>query len=103
MNKLLPIGSVVKIGATPSLLLIIGHGVLSEEEKTVLDYAAVVYPFGLGSDQDVLLFDRADIGEVLFTGYADERAEIFYGAIDKLIDEERLGHDVTLKEDYING
>lgn len=103
MNKLLPIGSVVKIGATPSPLLILGHGALSEEEKTVFDYAAVVYPFGLGSDQEVLLFDRADINEVLFTGYADERTEIFYRAIDKLIGEERLGHEVTLREDYING
>ena len=85
MNELLPIGSVVKINGSPSYLMIIGHGPISSEEQTHYDYLAINYPFGLGDSMDSIMLDRDFIESVLHKGYADEEAEVYYRAVDKII------------------
>lgn len=88
MNELLPIGSVVRVKNSPSVVMVIGYGPISREKQSHFDYLAVNYLFGFGSGMQTLMFDRSSIDTVLFTGHVDEKANAYRQAIDALIQKE---------------
>lgn len=80
IDRLLPLGSVVRLEGVQGEHLIIGHGVFSEDGR-LWDYALVGFPTGIVSSQD-LQFASADmVDEVVAEGYEDERSR----ALDEIV------------------
>lgn len=78
MEKILPIGSIVKLKNGTQKIMIINRGALFNNGGTIgyFDYSACLYPFGQ-TDQRVHFFNEEDIEKVIFTGYSDEEEENF--------------------------
>ena len=70
MNRLLPIGSVVRVAGEEDPLMVIGF--YPEAEGRSYDYLAAQYPQGLFEIPVMSAFDEDLIEEVLFEGYQDE-------------------------------
>lgn len=75
---LLPIGSVVLLKGAEKRLMIYGVKQHDEQDNAKeYDYCGVLYPEGnIGGDM-TFLFNKEDIGMVLFRGYEDEERELF--------------------------
>lgn len=67
--KYLPIGSVVLLENGTKMVMVIGYGVKKEK---LYDYTGCLYPEGLLSSDQVILFEHEDIKSVIFKGYSCE-------------------------------
>ena len=67
---LLPIGSVVKLKNMDKKIMV--NGLLSVSQDVVKDYSGCLYPEGMLSGNECVLFDQEDIEELIFKGYVDE-------------------------------
>lgn len=82
-NSLLPIGSVVLLKGGTKKTMIIGFApkVISEEDgkqrEDVWDYSGCIYPEGLLSSDQVLVFDHTQISEIVNVGYQDDEEKEF--------------------------
>ena len=65
MNKLLPIGSIVKIKNKTFKYIIIGHRAFAEK---YYDYCCAVYPFGFLLDGKLTFIKKNEIETILFLG-----------------------------------
>ncbi len=81
-NRLLPIGSVVKIKKLDNPLLVIIGYLVGDGEK-VYDYVGFPYPEGIATMKNQVLFNSSVIEEVVHEGYrfknfskVEERIEI---------------------------
>jgi len=76
-DKILPLGSIVKVNHQEQKLVIIGRGQLFKKEGVIgyFDYSAVIYPNGVTGSDNFLFFNREDVAQVLFEGYRDEVEE----------------------------
>lgn len=70
-EKFLPIGSVVKLNKTKKMLMVIGY--LVKNEGKIYDYIACLFPEGILSLKDVLLFNHGDIKEIYYLGHKSEK------------------------------
>lgn len=73
INKdLLPVGSIVKIRFSKVQFMIIGFYML-DENGIKHDYAAVEYPVGMHSFDNIAFFDRKLVKKVINMGYICDR------------------------------
>ncbi len=84
-EKLLPVGSIVKIKEKKRLYMIAGFYPSSGEY--VRQYAGVTYPNGMMKIQDICMFDGKDIGTVLWKGYLDEEGQVLLEALPEFLEE----------------
>ncbi len=80
-DKILPIGSVIKMKNSDIYLMIYGyvnHDIPIDGEK--YDYFCCVYPTGVGSEKAIAV-QKDKIDKVIFIGYQDAK---FYGFVDLL-------------------
>ena len=92
-EKLLPVGSVVRIGNAEDLLMIMGCNQVDLRSGTVYDYSGVAYPSGYTDDRHVFIFNHEDIGEVYSVGYLTEESTAF---AEQALEENRKLRDGTL-------
>lgn len=78
MEKILPIGSIVRLNGGQQKLMITGRGALYNNQGTIgyFDYSGCIYPDGQ-MNQQVLFFNNENINEVLFKGFSDEDEEAY--------------------------
>lgn len=81
MNKLLPIGSVVKIQESDKYAFMIVGYFPQNKEGEMRDYSAVRYPMGAYDSRVFFFINHKDISTVLFRGYENEE----YSALMELI------------------
>ena len=89
LTDLLPNGSVVRLKGDEGYLMICGRLVMGEDdngEDTVYQYAGCEFPMGI-TDDNYFMFDGADIEELLFVGFQDERELLYREKLDELISE----------------
>lgn len=76
MNRLYPIGSVVKLELDSNrMVMIIGYYPIYDETQQFYQYLAVPYPKGINNDYSFQVFNHDDIKEPLFMGYLSEEGE----------------------------
>ena len=79
-NELLPLGSIVYLEEGTRKLVIVGRGVIFEDqesgEQVFADYMGVLYPIGLQTESTIF-FQHENIDKVVFRGYSDEEEEHF--------------------------
>ena len=82
-NSLLPIGSVVLLKGGTKRVMVIGFApkVANTEGKNqkydIWDYSGCIYPEGLLSSDQILVFDHSQISEVFSVGYEDDEEKEF--------------------------
>ncbi len=76
--KYLPIGSVVLLKNGKKRLMIIGYAQIDMGKKDkVFDYSGCMYPEGVISSDQTLLFDHDDIDKIFCLGFQDEEGQKF--------------------------
>ena len=96
MNKdLLPVGTIVKIRLSKQEYMIMGFYIKNPDSDKVYDYSAVIYPEGLMSLDDVVVFDRDYIKKVVHLGYVDDEEIKFKKEINELAEAAKQGKSHT--------
>ena len=77
-QKYLPIGTVVLLKDAKKRIMITGFCSISDDDKTkVYDYSGCLYPEGIISTDNTLLFDHSQIVKVYYFGFIDEEEKQF--------------------------
>jgi len=82
-DNILPIGSVVLLKGGTKKVMIIGFYPNAEfedeggEKKALWDYSGCIYPEGLLSSEEILVFDHSQIVEVFYLGFKDDEEKEF--------------------------
>lgn len=102
MEKILPVGSVVKVEGLEAKQVVIGLLLENTGDANVYDYLGAVYPVGYFPNENVSFFNHDSIIEVLHQGYDEpehseyvELLEIAY----KRGKYENLEYEVTANTD----
>ena len=77
MKKLLPICSVILLEDANKRMMIIGIMQQSQENGTLFDYLACLYPEGFIDSEHLYMFNHEDIASVDFIGFADAEFQVF--------------------------
>lgn len=77
-NKYLPIGTIVLLKDATKRVMITGFVITPDEDKTkVFDYSGCLYPEGVISSQQTLLFNHDQIERIFHLGFYDEEEKEF--------------------------
>ena len=87
-TKLLPIGSVVMLKNGTKEVMITGFYTVSEKEPdSVYDYSGCLFPEGIISSEQSLLFNHDQIQTVLYIGYKNEAEVNFKKKLEEAINK----------------
>lgn len=87
-EKYLPVGTVVMLKEGTKRTMIIGFCVTPEEDKTkIYDYIGCLYPEGVLSSNQSLLFNHNQIEKVDYVGLIDEEETNFKKKLKEVIDK----------------
>lgn len=86
----LPVGSIVSIRFNPNKFMILGFCTIEGNTKKMYDYCAVLYPVGLGSLDNVFMFNKEIVKKVYHLGYIDKEEKKFKNELEKAIKEKKF-------------
>ena len=88
-SKLLPIGSVVLLNNGTKKVMVTGFYTVPANDNTkVFDYCGCLFPEGIITSEQNLLFDHNQIQTVCYMGYANEEDKEFKAKLAELINKE---------------
>ena len=86
-QRLLPIGTIVKLYEKDRLMMICGYCPMNPERVGyVYDYSGFVYPEGYRDAKKIYVFDNTDIEETIAMGYQDKETLAYVSVLEKKID-----------------
>lgn len=88
--KLLPIGSVVSLAGSNTLIMIYGHLQKNLNTGKIYDYIGCDYPSGIIDTDQCYLFQDEDIEKLAFVGLQDTESIDYQIAMSKYLDESGL-------------
>lgn len=92
-EKYLPIGSVVLLKEGKKRLMITGYAIIDTVNKNkIYDYCGCIYPVGIITTDQTLLFNHEDIKSVYAIGYKDEDYEEHVKKIKEYLTEENINN-----------
>ncbi len=97
-DKYLPIGTVVLLKDALKKVMITGFYVKSTEDDKVFDYAGCIYPEGVISSDQNLMFNHDDISDVYYMGYITDEQRTYNEKIIDIIKKIESG-EVKLPEE----
>ena len=83
----LPLGSVVRLKGGKARVAIIGFTPIEKGKSKVWDYLGAMWPMGVISSDNNLLFNRDQIEEVVFEGLTDSAELDFRTKLEKAVEE----------------
>lgn len=87
-EKYFPIGTVVMLKGGTKRCMIIGFCAMAEDNnEKVYDYSACIYPEGLISSNQTLLFDHNQIAQVFHFGLSDDEDKQFKVKLKELMEK----------------
>lgn len=90
MEKLMPLGSVLKLKNSLSLIMITGYYAVDEEKNIVKPYIGINYPLGLSRKIQYILFDENSVEKIFHYGYEDEKVKKYNDRLKKLMEEKGI-------------
>ena len=85
LEKYLPIGSVVRLKNAKKNVMITGY--LVKYDDKIYDYTCCLFPGGIVSLNDVLVFNHDEIEEIYYLGYRNES----YKKLNECIIKSKIG------------
>lgn len=103
MNKeFLPIGSVCLLKGAKKKVMITGFCVKGNETgERVFDYLACVYPEGVISSDQNLLFDHEQIDQIFFKGFVNEEEVSFKTKLNEALSQHALENIESLDSEEL--
>lgn len=92
--KFLPLGTVVLLKGGRKRVMITGYGPIDGSGK-VFDYTGCLYPEGVISSNETLLFNHEQLESLYFNGFFDNEAYEFLKVAQPLIEEARSKSDAN--------
>lgn len=87
-EKYLPVGTVVMLKGGKKRAMITGFCSISDEDKSKLfDYSGCLYPEGVISSNQTLLFDHEQIEKVYHLGLVDEEEKQFKEKLNNMLEK----------------
>ena len=83
----LPLGSVVRLKGGKLRIAVIGSTPIEKGKTEVWDYLGAVWPMGVITSDNNLLFNRDQIEEVVFEGFTDSAEVEFRTKLEKAVEE----------------
>ena len=88
-SKLLSIGSVVLLKGGTKRVMVIGYYTMAQNDQSkMFDYSGCMYPEGVISSDQTLLFNHDQIEKVVFNGFKDEEEVTFKQKLGQLVNKE---------------
>lgn len=85
-DKFLPLGTVVLLKDAKKRIMIIGFYAKSKENnKKIYDYMGCLFPEGVISSEQTLLFDHNQIDKIYFLGLSDNEEKEFKNKLNKAV------------------
>ncbi len=95
-EKFLPIGTVLLLKNGTKKIMITGYLPVSKDEnKTVYDYSACLFPEGVISVNQTAVFNHDQIAEVIQEGYSNEETENFMGVLKDYLSKNNPADEVS--------
>lgn len=89
--KYLSLGSVVLIRTATKKVMITGYAAIDVEKKDkVYDYCACIYPEGVMSTEQTILFNHDDIDKIYCLGFSDKEQKEFASKLKNTLTDEYL-------------
>lgn len=93
-EKYLPIGSVVLLNDAKKRVMITGFAVKGKETgNKVFDYMGCLYPEGVISSEQNLLFNHDQIDKIFYIGYVDNEWKEVESKLKSIIEEMSLNNN----------
>jgi hypothetical protein len=86
-KKYLPIGTVLMLKGGSKRVMITGFVCNNQEDRKVYDYSGCLYPEGILSSNNTLLFNHDQIEKVDYLGYSDEEEKEFKKKLNDLLNK----------------
>lgn len=88
-EKYLPLGSVVILKEAKKRVMIIGFMASTNEvENKVFDYMGCLYPEGVLSSEQTLVFNHEQIDKIFYMGYSDSEEKDFKDKLNSLVNDQ---------------
>lgn len=84
-NDYYGIGTVVSLKSCKKNMMIIGIAQIKIDEEKMYDYMGVIYPEGYVGPASCILFNKADIDEVIIEAKKSEETNFYINAMNNLI------------------
>ena len=79
--KYIPLGSIVELDGLNTYVMVTGYRSMNAAKEQVFDYLGCLYPIGLTSPKEALLFNHNQVVNVIFEGYKDSRSEKYHNLL----------------------
>ena len=91
IEKYLPIGSVIILKDAKKRIMITGYASVDMSKKDkVYDYIGCMYPEGVISTEQSLLFNHSDIDQIYCLGYSDAEQKEFVKKLKEILTDENI-------------
>ncbi len=90
-EKYLPLGSVVILKDAKKKLMVIGYATIDVNKRDkVFDYVGCLYPEGVISTNQSILFDHSDIEKIFCIGFSDDEQKEFSKKLISTLTEDNI-------------
>ena len=97
-EKFLPIGTVVLLKEAMKRVMIVGFCAMQQDDDTIWDYSGCLYPEGVLSSSEMLLFNHDQIDKIYHLGLAEDEEEIEFKKILNIAVQEASESDKPVKK-----
>ena len=95
-EKYLPVGSVCMLKGGQKAVMVVGYGIQPKEEPNVIyDYLGALYPEGIVTMEQNMVFNHDNIDKVLFKGYETDEQKGFNQKIVEVINQMKTSGGMT--------
>ncbi|MBQ3423104.1 MAG: DUF4176 domain-containing protein, partial [Romboutsia sp.] len=89
-DKFLPIGTVCLLKGGSKKIMITGYLIKSiEHPNNTYDYSGCMYPEGIISSRESIVFNHDQINEIVYKGFDQEEYKEFNDKVKKLLEKEK--------------
>jgi hypothetical protein len=81
-NVYLPIGTIVNIKNNKYKIMITGY--FCSNRKKAYEYSGCIYPYGVGDNNNPILFNHKNIKKILYVGYYNDECKDYIKKIVKI-------------------
>lgn len=99
-EKFLPIGTVVILKGGSKRCMITGFCVTGDKDETMYDYCGVLYPEGVLSSNQTLMFNHNQIDKLYHLGFIDDEEKQFKLKLNEIINNTKS--DISNNNQQIN-
>lgn len=88
-DKFLPLGSVVMLKNGKHRAMIIGYGakIAEDDTATVYDYIGCLFPEGVFTTDESMVFNHTEIKTIYYMGLVDEEVNQFHARLKEVINK----------------